>query len=336
MNIWLFLLACQPIEEDNTLDPLEFYKEMQDTSSESTVPIDEPETENECLSNLDQNLSDGISEHFTSWLNNSQYNRDFERSDLSGGSFGGFVSDVDCIKKTPIVFVHGNSDRAYGGVYGGFEELTNSLKEQGYRSSELYATTYGSALVQDSPFYSHSQENIAQVRQFIKAVLEYTGSQKVHVISHSLGVTMARKAIMGGVGIDDDGVGYDLGNPLTSSIDAFIGIAGANQGLVNCLGAFTPICSTDNGLYPGSTVTDPSTFLQNINSQSGYEGSRVYSLWSVADEIILYACVVGNQNTCRIPDQDDEKQYYTMGHFQLKNQTGDVIFDMLQNTYVEE
>ena len=147
MNIWFFFLACQPIEEDNTLDPLEFYKEMQDTSSESTIPIDEPETENQCLSNLDQNLSDGFGEHFTAWLNNSQYNSDFERSDLSGGSFGGFVSDVDCIKKTPVVFVHGNSDRAYGGVYGGFEELTNSLKEQGYRSSELYATTYGSALV---------------------------------------------------------------------------------------------------------------------------------------------------------------------------------------------
>ena len=136
-----------------------------------------------------------------------------------------------------------------GGTFGGFEELTNSLKEQGYRSSELYATTYGSALVQDSPLYSHNQENIAQVRQFIKAVLEYTGSEKVHVISHSLGVTMARKAILGGVGIDDDGTGYDLGTSLSDRIDVFVGIGGANQGLVNCVGAITPICSTNNGLY---------------------------------------------------------------------------------------
>ena len=71
MNVWLFLLACQPIEDDNTLDPLEFYKELQDTStpSESTTPIGKPETENECLSNLDHNLSDGMTEHFTAWLN---------------------------------------------------------------------------------------------------------------------------------------------------------------------------------------------------------------------------------------------------------------------------
>ena len=42
MNAWLFVLACQPIEEDDSiLDPLEFYKELQDTSSESTNPIED-------------------------------------------------------------------------------------------------------------------------------------------------------------------------------------------------------------------------------------------------------------------------------------------------------
>ena len=112
-----------------------------------------------------------------------------------------------------------------------------------------------------------------------------------------------------------------MGNPLTSSIDAFIGIAGANQGLVNCLGAFTPICSTDNGLYPGSTVTDPSTFLQNINSQSGYEGSRVYSLWSVADEIILYGCVVGNQKHVESQIKMVKSNTTQWGIFNLENQT---------------
>ena len=114
---------------------------------------------------------------------------------------------------------------------------------------------------------------------------------------------------------------------LTSSIDAFIGIAGANQGLVNCLGAFTPICSTDNGLYL-AVQNRPFNILQNINSQSGYEGNRV-SLWSVADEIIRML-MIGTQTHVEFPIKM-VKSKYTMGHFQLKNQTGDVIFDMLQN-----
>jgi triacylglycerol lipase len=345
MFVLLFSINCQPIENDDILDPLEFVVKGEDTATsiDANPQNNEPasdsttEPENECLSERDQPLSDGMTEHFQLWLSASNYDVELERSDISGGSFGGLVSSDDCLKNRPVVFIHGNSDRATGGIYGGFEQLTTSMKDYGYRSSELYATTYGSALLQDSTLYSHNQENIRQVRQFIKAVLEYTGSEKVDVVAHSLGVTIARKAILGGVSIDDDGTGYDLGGPLTQHIETFVGIAGANQGLVNCLSAInTPICSTGNGLYPGSTITEPSTFLQNINSQSRYEGNRIYSLWSVADEIILYGCMLGTKNTCQIPEQDGQKQYYTLGHFQLKEQTGDVIYSMLQETYVDE
>ena len=339
MIVGLLVMGCQPMKHEDILDSLEFYKESKDTSvlQDDIDNRDEnPIADNECLSSLDHNLTDGITEHFEAWLNNSNYNQNLIRSDIDGGSFGGFVSEEDCIKQTPIVFIHGNSDRALGGTFGGFEELTKDLKEQGYRSSELYATTYGSALSQDSAFYSHSQENIRQIRGFLEVVLDYTGTDKIHVVSHSLGVTMARKAIMGGVGIDDDGTGYDLGMSLTDQIDVFIGIGGANQGLVNCVGSITPICSTNNGLYPGTPITEPSIFLQNINSESRYEGGHIYSIWSVADEIVLYGCMVGTQNTCQIPDQDGQKQYYSLGHFQLKEQTGGIILDMLQKNYVEE
>ena len=36
------------------------------------------------------------------------------------------------------------------------------------------------------------------LRAFIEAVLTYTKADKVDVISHSMGVTLARKAIQGG------------------------------------------------------------------------------------------------------------------------------------------
>jgi triacylglycerol lipase len=40
------------------------------------------------------------------------------------------------------------------------------------------------------------------IRAFIQAVLAYTGAPKINIISHSMGVAIARKAIKGGSGID--------------------------------------------------------------------------------------------------------------------------------------
>ncbi|OJH39211.1 hypothetical protein [Cystobacter ferrugineus] len=66
------------------------------------------------------------------------------------------------------------------------------------------------------------------MRAFIQAVQEYTGARKVDVIGHSMGVTLARKAIQGGPGYDPyGGDHFDLGAPLTGRVDTFVGIAGS-------------------------------------------------------------------------------------------------------------
>ena len=80
------------------------------------------------------------------------------------------------------------------------------------------------------------------------------GATKVDIITHSMGVTLARKAILGGYATDAaDGGQYYIGPPLTSSVDTFVGIAGANLGLTSCYqtGGSTPTCAATNGLYPG-------------------------------------------------------------------------------------
>lgn len=67
------------------------------------------------------------------------------------------------------------------------------------------------------------------------AVLDYTGAAKVDIIGHSMGVTLMRKVVQGGAASDAlAGGSYSLGGALTREVDAFVGIAGANQGLVSC------------------------------------------------------------------------------------------------------
>lgn len=108
-------------------------------------------------------------------------------------------------------------------------------------------------------------------RKFIEAVLAYTGADRVHVISHSTGVAIARKAIKGGTGLDHVAGSYEVGASLAGRVQTFIGSAGTNLGLMQCIPniAFN-YCSKTDGLFPGATsFSQPSTFLANLNSMGG-------------------------------------------------------------------
>jgi pimeloyl-ACP methyl ester carboxylesterase len=280
----------------------------------------------------------GLSDHFKAWLAASGYEvDDFDRSDLSGGSFGGLASDSDCAKREPVIFVHGNADRALGGTYGGWSASLKHFVKQGYRRAELYGTTYGPA----SPLlmwdYTHSEENVMQVRTFIEAVLAYTGADRVDIIAHSMGVTMTRRAIKGGPGEDISGT-FDVGPPLTDRVDTFVGIAGGNLGLSACyMTPAVPACSMTDGFYPGQLflgeVIGQSTFIKELNETTGYEGAYRYSMWSVADEVVGGACLVWGSNTCKIPGHTAEKVYYVQpyGHYGMRDLTAEVQYQMVDN-----
>jgi hypothetical protein len=179
-----------------------------------------------------------------------------------------------------------------------------------------------------------------KVRKFIEAVKAYTGASKVDIVAHSMGVTLARKAILGGYATDAlEGGEYYIGPALTSSVDTFVGIAGANRGLVSCYqtAGSTPTCAATNGLYPGYWnglgVSGRSSFLTDLASRSGYEGSYRYSIWSTVDEIIGYGNVVYYDYTSRLPGQTGEKTYSSVpyGHFGSKDQTAAVQLSMVKN-----
>lgn len=273
-----------------------------------------------------------LTANFQTWLNANGYaGYDFNRG---GNSYGGKASASDAVVNQPVIFIHGNSDSALGqsSALTGWNASINYFGSQGYKTSELYATTWGDADPLLSAYQYHSKPNLQKIRAFIQAVKAYTGAAKVDIVTHSMGVTLTRKAILGGSGNDSaNGGDYNLGLPLTSSVDAFVGISGANWGLVSCYqtGAATPTCGAANGLYPGYAAGSPpfglSNILSNINyAASHYEGGFVYSIWSSADEVIGYGDVVYYRDTSRIPGQNGEKTFsgYPYGHINSKDLTG--------------
>ena len=284
---------------------------------------------------LESDPAYGLSTDFRNWLNANGYgSQDFIRADVPGGSYGGRSVAGQAVVNQPVIFIHGNSDSALGtgsSVYTGWRASIEYFKSQGYTSAELYATTWGPANVAFSSQQYHSKAHLTRLRAFVQAVKAYTGASKVDIVTHSMGVTLMRKVVKGGAANDAAaGSSYNLGSALTSSVDAFVGIAGANRGLTNCYlsGPTTPTCGSTNGFYPGYLVGGfgpygVSAFLVDLASASHYEGSFVYTIWSSADEVIGYGTIVYGQSTCRIPAQNGEKTFsgYPYGHIGSKDQT---------------
>lgn len=291
----------------------------------------------------------GITPHFREWLTANGYTAtyDFARDDLVGGSYGGKASASDTVVNQPVIFIHGNSDKAIGtGTVGqtGWNASIDYFLSHGYKTSELYATTWGPADSALSPYQYHSKTYVMKVRKFIEAVKAYTGATKVDIVAHSMGVTLSRKAILGGTASDAlEGGSYNVGSSLTSSVDTFVGIAGANLGLTSCYmtGPTTPTCGATNGLYPGYLfgllVTGRSSFLNDLMSTSRYEGANRYAIFSTADEVISYGDVVYGSYTSRIPGETGEKVYssYPYGHINSKDLTAAVQLDMVKNHVIQ-
>ena len=65
--------------------------------------------------------------------------------------------------------------------------------------------------------------------------MDYTKADKVNIVSHSMGVTLTRKIIKGGIAKDHKDGLYDLGPSLHLKVKTFVGIAGGNLGLTACV-----------------------------------------------------------------------------------------------------
>lgn len=153
------------------------------------------------------------------------------------GGFGGIRRGAPR-KHVPVVFVHGNNVDA-----ADWYPVRDQFRKAGWTDQELWALSYnglggsnGSALFTPNPerdeehrrmgkdgvtYVTENDVNVPDLYAFVTAVQRYTGSTKVMLVGHSLGVTLAREAMR-------------LHADLRRSVVAFVGIAGANHGTSFC------------------------------------------------------------------------------------------------------
>lgn len=153
------------------------------------------------------------------------------------GGFGGIARRAS-LNHVPVIFVHGNNvDHA------DWYPVRDDFLAAGWSEQELYALSYnglggnnGSAEFTPNPErdqehmemgqdgmtrVTNNDFNVPDLFDFILAVRDYTGSPKFFIVAHSLGVTLARKALK-------------VHPELRADLVAFVAIAGANHGTSLC------------------------------------------------------------------------------------------------------
>ena len=117
-----------------------------------------------------------------------------------------------------------------------------------------------------------------------------------------MGVTLGRAVIKGGTYPEPEG-SFDLGVSIADKVDTFVGIAGANYGLVNCyLMYYVDTCNEANGFYPGEAHdVDLSKYLDAVNKNTIKEGAHTFAIFSTWDDLIGYGDEVYGVYTSEFP-----------------------------------
>jgi pimeloyl-ACP methyl ester carboxylesterase len=155
--------------------------------------------------------------------------------DAHVGGWGGGACPAGHRPRRPVVFVHGNSVDAWfwndtpSGDGTTIVNVRQKFLDAGYCARELWAISYTGQAAQEtggSGYFTYADVNADEVYRFIEAVRTYTGARTVDVVSHSLGVTVVRRAAF-------------LHRDLYKRMTTFVAIAGANQGTTTCRGQGT-------------------------------------------------------------------------------------------------
>ena len=153
------------------------------------------------------------------------------------GGFGGLHAGAT-LHHVPVIFVHGNNVDA-----ADWYTVRDEFKAAGWSMQELYALSYnglgannGTAIMNQNPErlqehmdmgwdgqtrITNDEVNVPDLYDFIRAVQAYTGSTRFSLVTHSLGVTLARRTLK-------------VHPELRNDVLAFVGIAGGNHGTSLC------------------------------------------------------------------------------------------------------
>ena len=179
------------------------------------------------------------------------------------GGFGGIRRGAP-LRHVPVVFVHGNNVDA-----ADWYPVRDDFRAAGWTDQELWALSYnglggsnGTALTRQNPerdaehqamgkdavtYVTENDVNVLDLYRFVLMVRQYTGSQRFMLVTHSLGVTVAREMLR-------------LSPGLRRDLVAFVGIAGGNHGT-----SFCPPGSEGN-VVSCDEIAAGTPWLQRLNS----------------------------------------------------------------------
>jgi pimeloyl-ACP methyl ester carboxylesterase len=244
------------------------------------------------------------------------------------------------VMHTPVIFLHGNNDTPFPTVcnpFGHVHDFAEYFDAHGYSPAELWGLGYQGdqcdlgAMPTNRSGPSHSTAaNVPDLRAFVHAVLEYTGSRQVDIVAHSLGVTLTRAWLR-------EDHAYRL-------VRRFVAVDGPNHGIVNCspspanywqlpmLGGFTPTSAVCQDY--GSPTTP---FLTWLNRGGELQGATRVLVIRNADTSFVYFSVQDGA-IAPVPAEDysgdphDFSQSATLQGAQQFDLTGQGLYDPILGT----
>jgi triacylglycerol lipase len=218
-------------------------------------------------------------------------------------ALGGGGVQAACLDN--VVLVHGNT-----GDPSHWNSTVSVLKGRGYLASQLYLPNWGSKTNAGSN--DHGATNTGVVKNSITAAYASSCTGKIDVIGHSMGVTLAMKAI--------NELGY------AGRINTFVSVAGAQHGLNSCGVYPWNVASTTCGAN-GLSIDSP--LIKSVRGKR--YATKMYSIKSWIDEIVcIGSCYVYASHTSNV-DLQNASYDYSLGHFGLVTYTTSRQADLLMN-----
>ena len=159
------------------------------------------------------------------------------------------------LNRVPVIFLHGNNDTPFATTcnpYGNVHDFAQYLVDNGgYRLSEVWGLGYQGDqcdLVADETLRSGVAHSTAAavpiLRNFVHAVMKYTGATHVDIVAHSLGVTVARE--------------WMLQDNAYKIVRKLVAVDGPNHGIVDCSPSADNYwqMAANGGFIPNSTICD--------------------------------------------------------------------------------
>jgi pimeloyl-ACP methyl ester carboxylesterase len=194
------------------------------------------------------------------------------------------------VKRVPVIFLHGNNDTPFptncNGAYGDVQAFAQYFADHGYAPSELWGLGYQGDqcdLLMDQNHrsqYAHSTiGNEPDLDAFVREVLRFTGAERVDIVGHSLGVTLARHWMR------TEGT-YDL-------VRALVGVDGPNHGIINCSPDPQNFWQHVGGFAPSSAIcqeygSDRTPLLRALNRRDETPGPTKYLMIRNSDTSFVY------------------------------------------------